>query len=99
MCIGAGQIVKYVPRTCQQLFWGVSVTKSLDSVSLAGLAGPVSQNVVGSNPGHQLKRLYFFMIPYLRPILAVCAYFYGILRLIIYVNTYERSFFINCARF
>ena len=35
-----GQLVKYVSRTCQQLFWGVSVTKSLDSVSYAGLAGP-----------------------------------------------------------
>ena len=35
-----GQLVKDVSRTCQQLFWGVSVTEGFDFVSFAGLAGP-----------------------------------------------------------
>ena len=54
-----GQLVKDVSRTCQQLFWGVSVTKSLDSVSLAGLACP---------------QYGFVFLVYLFPTL-VCAYF------------------------
>ena len=35
-----GQLVKDVSRTCQQLFWGVSVTEGFDFVSFAALAGP-----------------------------------------------------------
>lgn len=35
-----GQLVKNVPRTSQQLFWGVSVTEGFDFVSFACLARP-----------------------------------------------------------